>query len=158
MPESDQSGQESLYHITADEQMRMIRERRDIVVRLRGELSRDFEARKAKRDLLKKAEGDLEMAIGGEMQTSMDATSLVLPDSREPVTNATIKEKRRELIWEQVVKALKACGGRADNMKLASLTGASPHGLAGILTGCPFVRKVHDGRAGNEVTSWEIVE
>ncbi len=134
-----------------------IRDRRNSLM---ADLRENLKSRKTIRDQLAAANAALEQAIGdlaGEAGQARTPADLPAPAPAPAIqTRETLRDRRREDIEARAAHALTAAGGTMANRDLASLLGVSPHGLEALLRGSTRVQKVHDGRIGNEVTTWVL--
>lgn len=148
--------QETLYSITADEQLAEIRRIAGELAALEQMHSENLDQRKAINDSIVKKETELKLALAGGKQANLDMQPLKL-DTTDCETNKEIKERRRAEVQKRALMALKAApGGRMSGKGLASLIGVNPHGLDGLLVGAEGFEKVHDGRVGNEQTHYVL--
>ena len=130
-----------------------LRDRRN---QLTAALRDNLTARKTIRAQLALANAQLEQAIGDLGGATAPDPVLTVAPVASVATRESIQDRRRVETEAQAVRVLTAAGGSLANKDLASLLGVSPHGLEGLLRGSTRVEKVHDGRIGNEVTTWVI--
>ncbi len=159
----DLPGQTALYTVSADEQLRLIREAKKRKVDIKVELHKNHEIRKLLRVDYVKACDELDRAEGGEnLQMRIaeikqeESTQSAVITSRE--TSQSVLAARRKRVEQGAVRTLKAAGGLLSNKDLASLLNQEEHGLSGLLTECAELEKITTGRIGNDVVSWKLKE
>jgi hypothetical protein len=101
------------------------------------------------------AQAELELSIGGIQRSMIEEAAHVEPAKHE--TAQALRSARQRAVADACVKALRALGGRASCVDLASLVGVSSHGLGGLIDGDPRMRKDHEGRLNNVQTNYSLV-
>jgi hypothetical protein len=138
---------EAINLVTAAKQRRdkVRAEMRDALTR-----ARDLKA------LLMRAQADVELSIGGVQRSLIEEIAHVEPEKHE--TAKSLRTARQRGAAEAAVRALRAMGGRATCVELASVLHLSAHGLGGLIDHDPRLRKTHDGRRNNLETVYELVD
>lgn len=152
-------GQEHFYSISPEEKLQRIRDKSDAVAKKTREM---LQARAAYAKLQaeeKEAKLDLNAEVGTpgrqeilaelKEEIKLDDTVLTL------VTNNAMSDKRRKDVEYKAIRALSAVG-IITNMDLAAMINHDSHGLAGVLSKCEHVERVHDGNLNNERMSWRL--
>ncbi len=152
-------GQEYLYTITPEEKLQRIREKSEAVTSKTKEMLQARAAYAKLQSEQKEAMLDLNAEVGTpgrqellaelKAETKLDDTVLTV------VTNNAISERRRADVEHKAIRALKAVG-IITNMDLAKMINHDAHGLAGVLSKCEEVERVHDGNLNNERMSWRL--
>ncbi len=153
-------GQESFYTITPEEKLaRIQRCSENVEQRLRTLLEARAAYVKGKEDF-RKADMELKAELGtaGLQEKIEGELKKAKEQDGEPGLADTLEKivtNRRNDTEFKALRYLAACG-TTSNMDLALVVKVDPHGLAGVLSKCEQVEKVHDGNLNNERMLWRL--
>ncbi len=133
-----------------------IRQAKDKRDRVRADMTTALEHQRTLKAALMRAQAEVELSIGGIQRTIVEDLGYVEPAHH--ATAQSLRTARHRATADASVLALRAMGGRASCVDLATLVGVSAHGLGGLIDADPRMRKTHDGRLQNVQTWYELTE
>ncbi len=150
-------GQETLFQITPEEKLQRIREKSDAVTAKTREMLQARQAYAKLQAEAKEAVLDLNAEVGtpGRQEILAELKSEAKLDETVLETNANRDKERRERVEYKALRAIAAVG-LITNLDLARMINHDPHGLAGVLSKCDHIERIHDGNLNNERMSWRL--
>ncbi len=153
-------GQESFYTITPEEKLSRIQKcSENVEQRLRTLLEARAAYVQGKEDYRK-----AQLELNGELGTAglQEKIEGELKKAKEADGGPGFADTLEKIVTtrrnDTEFKALRylAAVGTVSNMDLALVVKVDPHGLAGVLSKCDKVEKVHDGNLNNERMLWRL--